>query len=63
MIILSHLSCLQCEQIKFQPKKNVKKKVSNSVVAMVGEGAKDVKHAMYFFKFFNLISLTISNKA
>ena len=31
--------------------------------ARVREGAKAVKHDMNFFKFSNLISLTISNKA
>ena len=34
MIPMSHLSLLQCEQIKFRPKKNVKMKVSHSVVAI-----------------------------
>ena len=34
MIPMSHLSFLQCEQIKFRPKKNVKMKVSQSVVAV-----------------------------
>ena len=33
MIPMSHLSFVQCEQIKFRPKKNVKK-VSHSVVAV-----------------------------
>ena len=28
----------------------------------MGEGAKAVKHDMNFFKFFNLVSLTISKK-
>ena len=40
MIPMSHLSFVQCEQIKFRPKKNVKMKVSHSVVAvgiMAGE--------------------------
>ena len=32
---MSHLSFVQCEQIKFRPKKNVKMKVSHSVVAVV----------------------------
>ena len=55
---LSHLSFLQCEQVKFRPKK----KVSHSVVVVgtVGVGTVGVE---IFFKFFNLISLTISNKA
>ena len=34
MIPMSHLSFVQCEQIKFRPKKNVKMKVSYSVVAI-----------------------------
>ena len=34
MIPMSHLSFVQCEQIKYRPKKNVKMKVSNSVVAV-----------------------------
>ena len=38
MIPMSHLSNVQCKQIKFRPKKNVKMKVSHSVVA-VGIGA------------------------
>ena len=38
MIPMSHFSFVQCEQIKFRPKKNVKMKVSHSVVA-VGIGA------------------------
>ena len=38
MIPMSQLSFVQCEQIKFRPKKNVKMKVSHSVVA-VGIGA------------------------
>ena len=43
MIPLSHLSFVQCEQIKFQPMKNVKMKVSHSVVAVgiVAGGARD----------------------
>ena len=32
MIPMSHLSFVQCEQIKFRPEKNVKMKVSHSVV-------------------------------
>ena len=31
---LSHLSFVQCEQVKFRPKKNVKIKVFHSVVAV-----------------------------
>ena len=34
MIPMPHLSFVQCEQIKFRPKKNVKMKVSHSVVAV-----------------------------
>ena len=34
MIPMSHLSFVQCEQIKFRPKKNIKMKVSHSVVAV-----------------------------
>ena len=56
MCPLFHLSFVQCEQVKFQPKKNVKIKVSHSVVAVgtvvegrergTGGGAKAVKHDM-----------------
>ena len=40
MIPMSHMSFVQCEQIKFRLKKNVKMKVSHSVVAVgiVGGG-------------------------
>ena len=34
MILMSHLSFTQCKQIKFRPKKNVKIKVSHSVLAV-----------------------------
>ena len=34
MIPMFHLSFVQCEQIKFRPEKNVKMKVSHSVVAV-----------------------------
>ena len=34
MIPMSHLSFVQCEQIKFRPKKNVKMKVPHSVMAL-----------------------------
>ena len=34
MIPMPHFSFVQCEQIKFRPKKNVKMKVSHSVVAV-----------------------------
>ena len=46
-IPMSQLSFVQCEQIKFRPKKNVKMKVSHSVVAVGilaggrGGGARD----------------------
>ena len=36
MIPMSHLLFVQCEQIKFRPKKNVTIKVSHSVVAVGG---------------------------
>ena len=76
MIPMSHLSFVQCEQIKFRPKKNVKMKVSHSVVA-VGivaggrggggvagrEDSCHVTHDMNFCNFFNLLSFTIPNKA
>ena len=41
MIPMSHMSFVQCEQIKFRLKKNVKTKASHSVVAVgivAGEG-------------------------
>ena len=45
MVPMSHLSFVQCEQIKFRPKKNVKMKVSRSVVTVGivvgGGGARD----------------------
>ena len=45
MIPMSHLSFVQCEQIKFRTKKNVRMKVSHSVVAegivAWGRGARD----------------------
>ena len=67
MSLLSLLSFVQCEQVKFRPKKKVKIKVSRSAVAIgtVGWGreATAVKHDMNFCNFFNLISFTISNKA
>ena len=34
MIPMSHMSFVQCEQIKFRLKKNVKTKASHSVVAV-----------------------------
>ena len=34
MMPMSYLSFVQCEQIKFRPKKNVEMKVSHSVVAV-----------------------------
>ena len=76
---MSQLSFVQCEQVKFRPKKNVKTKVSHSVVAVgmvagggggEGGGARDgwgdschVTHDMNFCNFFNLLSFTIPNKA
>ena len=69
MIHMSHLSFVQCEQIKFRSKKNVKMKVSHSVVAawivegMRGGGGKRDFMSCHFCTFFNLISFTISNKA
>ena len=63
MIPLSHLSFVQCDQVKFRPKKKVKIKVSHSVVAVGGMGAKAVKHYMNFCNFFSLIIFTISKKA
>ena len=70
MIPMSHLS--------FRPKKNVRMKVSHSVVAVGivggGEGGGErgtggagnlchVTHDMNFCNFFNLLSFTIPNKA
>ena len=75
MIPMSHLSFVQCEQIKFWPKKNVKMKVFHSVVAVGivagrGRGSAErggdschVTHDMNFCNFFNLLSFTIPNKA
>ena len=34
MIPLSHMSFVQCEQVKFRPKTKVKIKISHSVVAV-----------------------------
>ena len=74
MIPMSHLSFVQCEQITFPPKKNVRMKVSHSVVVVGivagGRGARDggggnschVTHDMNFCNFFNLLSFTIPNK-
>ena len=47
MIPLSHLF-VQCEQVKFRPKKKVKIKVSHSVVAIGTVGSKAVKDDMSF---------------
>ena len=67
---MSHLSFEQCEQIKFRLKKNVRMKVSHSVVAVGivagGRGAAQdggVTHDMNFCNFVNLLSFTIPNKA
>ena len=61
MIPLSHLSFVQCEQVKFRSKKIIKIKGSHSVVT-VGRGAKAVKRDVNFCNSFNLISCTISYK-
>ena len=78
MIPMSHLSFVQCEQIKFRPKKNVKMKVSHSVVAVGivaggrgsagrgrggGRNSCHVTHDMNFCNFFNLLCFTIPDKA
>ena len=75
MIPMSHLSFVQCEQIKFRPKKNVRMKVSHSVVAVgIGGGGGGgrgtvegdschVTHDMNICNFFNLLSFTIPNEA
>ena len=78
MIPMSYLSFVQCEQIKFRPKKNVKMKVCHSVVAVrdsgggkgekgaAGRGDGDschVTHDMNFCNVFNFLSFTIPNKA
>ena len=54
MIPMSHLSFVQCEQIKFRPKKNVKMKLSHSVVAVGivavgrrGAGGRDGRDSCY----------------
>ena len=76
---MSHLSFVQCEQIKFRPKKNAKMKVFHSAVAVgivVGGGGGGgggsagrgwnschVTHDMNFCNFFNLLSFAIPNKA
>ena len=66
MSLLSHLSFVQCEQVKLRPKKKVKIKVSHSAVTVGtvgwGERAKAIKHNKNFCNVFNLISFTISNK-
>ena len=73
MIPLSHLSFVQCEQVKFRPKKKVKIKESHSVVA-VGTvcvwrggggcgGGRQAWHEFNFCNFFNLISFIILNRA
>ena len=61
---MSHLSSVQCVQIKFRPREKVKIKVSHSVVAVetgVGgkgwarrrEGEKVITHGSNFCNFFN----------
>ena len=72
MIPMSHLSFVQCEQIKFRPKKNVKMKVSESVVTVGivageggggGAGRGSGGNSCHVTHFFNLLSFTIPNKA
>ena len=47
MIPMSHLSFVQCEQIKFRPQKKVKMKVSHSDVAVgIVAGGKGGIHVM-----------------
>ena len=59
------MSFVQCEQVKFRPKKKVKIQVSHSVVAVgiVGEGGKAVKHDMNLNSAISLIRYTIFNEA
>ena len=73
MIPISHLSFVQCEQMKFRPKKNVKMKVSHSVVAVGivagrgggggngtwggGGGAVDLCHFTHDMNFCNFFNL------
>ena len=43
MISLSHLSFVQCEQVKFRPKKRVKIEVDHSAVAIGTVGVRGVQ--------------------
>ena len=54
MIPLSHLSFMQCEQVKFRPKEKLKIMVFHSVVAqtVVGGGGKDRQARHEFLHFF-----------
>ena len=65
MIPMSHLSFVQCEQLKFRPKKNDVMKVLHSVVGRGwGRGNScHVTHDTDFCNVFNLLSFTIPNKA
>ena len=56
---------VQCEPVKFRPKKKIRIKASHSVVVVGTAGVgwkKVVKHDMKLCNFFNLIRFT-SNKA
>ena len=64
MIPLSHLSFVQCEQVKFRPKNRVEIKVSRSVVAVGtvcvcgrggGGGGGGVQHDMNLISAISLI--------
>ena len=58
MVPLSHLSFVQCEQVKFRPKKKVKMKVSHTVVAVRTVcvwGGGGVKHNMNLISAVSLI--------
>ena len=73
MIHMSHLSFVQCEQIKFRPKKNVKVKVFHSAAAVgivacvcvcVGGGGGGERgtggnscHVTYDMNFYNFFNL------
>ena len=72
MIPMSHLSFVQCEQLKFRPKKIDKMKVYHGVVAVgiVGVGVGGARdgwgnscHVTHVCNIFNLLSFTIPNKA
>ena len=51
MIPMSHLSFVQCEQLKFRPKKTNKMKVYHGVVAVRIVGGHEF---LQFLNFFNL---------